>query len=78
MNIKGGGKGGRNFNDREQSARVRTLTLEKIEKILKGKRTKLQDAVILKLAGTVLPRLNEHTGEGGGALIISFDKSFDG
>lgn len=72
------GKGGREFNDRVQSARVRTLALTKIEAILKGKKTKMQELVILKLAGTVLPRLNELTGEAGGPLIISFDKAFEG
>ena len=68
--MNGTGQGGKSFQDRELAARVRTLGLEKIESILKGKRTKLQDAVILKLAGTLLPRLNEHTGAEGGPMEI--------
>lgn len=64
----GTGRGGKNFQDRELAARVRTLALEQIEKVLKGKESEFKKAVILRLAGTVLPRLNEHTGEGGKEL----------
>lgn len=68
------GQGGKSFQDREQAARVRTLALAKIEKILKGKKTRFQEAVILKLAGTVLPRLNEVTGEDGGPIKVDISK----
>lgn len=71
------GQGGKSFQDRQLAADVRTLTLEKIQKILKGKRTKFQDALILKLAGTVLPRLNEVSGEGGGPVEITLIKYAD-
>ena len=71
------GQGGKSFQDRELAARVRTLTLHECEKaLLKGK-GKLYEAVLLKLAGTVLPRLNEVTGEDGRPLSISFDNSFN-
>ena len=33
-----------------------------------------QQALILRLAGTVLPRLNEHTGENGEAININVSK----
>ena len=76
MSNIGTGKGGRSFQDREQSARVRTLALSEIEKILKKPSHKLYGQVIVKLAGSVLPRLNEHTGEDGSPLVVKFDKSF--
>lgn len=69
-------KGGREFNDRVLSARVRTLALNEIEKILKKPKHKLYSAVIIKLAGSVLPRMNEHTGADGEPLVLSFDNAF--
>lgn len=54
------------MQDRELAARVRRLALSEIEKILlRKKMDKLKEAVVLKLAGTVLPRLNEHSGPDG-------------
>lgn len=65
------GAGGKSFQDRELAARVRTLALTEIETILKRKKMdKLKEAVILKLAGTVLPRLNEHGGPDGSELPV--------
>ena len=61
----GTGQGGKSMQDREQAARVRTLALSEIEKILKKPSHKLYGQVIVKLAGTVLPRLNEHSGPDG-------------
>jgi len=72
--VNGTGKGGKSFQDRELAARVRTLTLEKIERILKGKKSRFQEAVILRLAGAILPRLNEVTGEGGGPVEVTLIK----
>lgn len=59
------GKGGKTYEDRQLAGRVRTLALEEIEKILHRPKHKLYGAVIIKLAGTVLPRLNEHSGPEG-------------
>lgn len=61
----GTGQGGKSMQDRELAARVRTLTLQECEKALLKKKGKLYEAVLLKLAGSVLPRLNEHTGGNG-------------
>ena len=67
----GTGKGGKSFQDRELAARVRSLGLQEIEKALKRKDSdKFKQAVILKLAGNVLPRLNEHTGADGKELPV--------
>jgi hypothetical protein len=63
--------------DRTLAADVRRLTLNKIKTILErpvvemNERDKeLHDAILLKLAGTVLPRLNEVTGEDGGPIKV--------
>lgn len=61
----GNGQGGKTSNDRELAARVRTLTLKECEKALLKRKGKLYEAVLLKLAGSVLPRLNEHSGPEG-------------
>ncbi len=62
---------GKNMNDRELAARVRTLALEEIEKVLIKGNGQLYEAVLIKLAGSVLPRLNELTGDGGGPIEIN-------
>lgn len=69
MKITGGQKG-KSFNDRELAGEVRTLTLTEIKKALLGDDEDFKKQVILKLAGTILPRLNELTGENGGAIKI--------
>lgn len=66
----GTGRVGKTFNDRELAARVRTLTLKEIEKTLKGQDSEFKKAVILKLSTNILPRLNEHSGEGGGPMTF--------
>lgn len=64
------GKGGKSLNDRELAARVRTLALKEIERALKNKKNKrLYEAILIRLAGSVLPRLNEHTGADGDELF---------
>lgn len=57
-------------NDRELGARVRRLTLKKIEAILLGNDEEFKKAVILKLSSSILPRINEHSGEGGEAMKV--------
>lgn len=69
MKISGGQKG-KSFNDRELAGEVRTLTLNEIKKALTGTDEDFKKQVILKLAGSILPRLNELTGENGGAIQI--------
>lgn len=66
----GTGQGGKTLQDRELAARVRNLALSEIEKILTKPKHKLYGAVIVKLAGSVLPRLNEHTGAEGRELPV--------
>lgn len=76
MNL-GTGRGGKNFQDRELAAQVRSLALSQIKEILeRDEWDELKKAVVLKLAGTVLPRLNEHTGEGGAPIVLRFDNAF--
>ena len=65
-----GGKKGKSFNDRELAGEVRTLTLNEIKKALTGNDEDFKKQIILRLSGSILPRLNEVTGENGGAIQI--------
>lgn len=72
-----GGTGAPSVVDRELSKKVRNLALDEIYKVLSLPIVKMKPddydlykALLIKLAGTVLPRLNEHTGEDGGAIAI--------
>ena len=60
--------------DRKLGAEVRRLTLKRIKAILEGEENDFQRAVILKLASTVLPRINEHSGEDGSPIVIQIAK----
>lgn len=61
---------------RQIAAEVRGLALNKVRAILKMKEAEMtrvqkdfHDTILLKLAPTLLPRLNEHTGEDGKDLF---------
>lgn len=76
-----GNRGGQSFNDRRLAAEVRSLTLNKIKDILEQPIVKMEKgdyelykAILIKLSGSVLPRLNEHTGEDGERIIIKIAK----
>ncbi len=80
MKLATGGKG-KSFNDRELAGRVRTLTLEKIEALftmpevkMKADDYDLYKQILVKLAGSILPRLNEHTGEGGDPIVVQIER----
>jgi hypothetical protein len=67
-----GNSGGKSVNDRELAAEVRSLTLNKIKTLfelkdeeMNNRQRILHDRILEKLAGSVLPRLNEHTGQNG-------------
>jgi len=65
-----GNSGGKSLNDRKLAAAVRTLALTEIKAILEKKGlSELKKQIILKLAPSLLPRLNEHTGEDGTELF---------
>ena len=68
-----GNKGGNSLQDRQLAADVRTFALKEIYSVLRTGQTKgnkdLYRAVLIRLAGNVLPRLNEHTGEDGEQLF---------
>jgi hypothetical protein len=73
----GTGKSGKSFNDRVLAAKVRTLTLEEIKKVLERETMdEFKKALILKLASNILPRLTELTGEDGepiqGKVTVEF------
>ena len=70
---------GKDYESRQLSKEVRDFALIEIRDILKGKKKvdkRFRQALILKLAGAVLPRLNEHTGEDGQPVIVKFDNAF--
>lgn len=59
------------FNDLQLAARVRSLALKEVEKVLlQPELDEFKKAVILRLAGNVLPRLNEHSGPDGGEIPV--------
>lgn len=65
-----GNTGGKSLNDRQLAASVRSLALGEIQTILmQTGLTEMKKAIILKLAPSLLPRLNEHTGEDGKDLF---------
>lgn len=60
------------INDKKLAAEVRVLALSEIKEILTTPAnfpTLFRQQLLLKLAGTVLPRLNEHTGAEGKDLF---------
>lgn len=65
-----GNSGGKSLNDRKLAASVRTLALSEIKAILEEEGfTEMKKQIILKLAPSLLPRLNEHTGDDGKDLF---------
>jgi hypothetical protein len=75
-------QGGKSYNDRVLASEVRTLGLKKIKQCLEDEKNEkysadFQRQLLLRLAGTLLPRLNEHTGEDGQPINIQFDKKFE-
>ena len=71
----GTGQGGKSMQDRELATKVRTKALNDIYAVLDGDEdvetwSDLKKQVVLKLAGTVLPRLNELSGKDGGPIEI--------
>lgn len=60
-------------NDRKLGAEVRRMALKKVRVILSDdyEDKEFQKAVLLKLTPTLLPRLNEHTGDNGGAIVVA-------
>jgi hypothetical protein len=68
------GKGGLVFNDRELAAKVRTLTLNECKFWLENRKSKMYKLVLGNLSRSVLPRMNEITGENGGPLVIELPK----
>jgi len=69
----GTGRKGKSFQDRELAGQVRRLALQEIKEILEDKEMKDQKfrkAVVLKLTGQILPRLNEVSGLDGEPLYL--------
>jgi hypothetical protein len=78
----GVGKGGKTFQDRQKTALLRNEVIDAVSAILKDDPSVEQwsdykKRVVERLASTVLPRLNEHTGADGADLKIVFDPVFN-
>lgn len=73
--MKGGSKGNQ-FSDRELAGQVRNLALGHLYKILQpGYKDKdFQKQMLLKIASSLLPRQNEHTGADGKDLNIEISQ----
>lgn len=69
MKLATGGKG-KQFNDRELAAEVRTLTLNEIKVALGGEDIEFKKAVILRLCGSILPRINAFEGNPGDDIEV--------
>ena len=69
-------KGGKSLNDREKSAKVRDKVLDTILSVYAGKKVSGKKwELTLRMATIVLPRLNEHTGDGGGPLRVEISET---
>lgn len=75
-------RGGKSVNDRLLAAEVRKMTLNKIKTLflmprvdMSASEASLHDALLIKLAGSVLPRLNEVTGEDGSPLVVQMSQA---
>lgn len=62
-------QGGVSLNDRKLAANIRRKLLKEAEKILDGKDEPLKRELLWKMCGTLLPRLQEHTGADGEKLF---------
>lgn len=71
----GTGQGGKSFQDRELAADVRRAGLANVQLVLSdspkvAKWSEYKKQMVLRLAPGLLPKLNEHTGEDGGAIKL--------
>lgn len=77
----GTGQGGKTLNDRKLAASVRTQALNDVLAVLQGKPeveewSDYKKQLLAKMSSSLLPKLNEHTGEDGEPINISFDNAF--
>ena len=60
---------GVSLNNRKLATSVRTKLLKEVEKILDSGTPEEKKEILFRMCGTLLPRLNEHTGEDGEKLF---------
>lgn len=65
------GSKGKQYSDRQLAGEVRDLALNEIKRALLGDDVEFKKAVVLRLAGSLLPRLNEVSGPDGAPIPIS-------
>jgi hypothetical protein len=59
------------LNDRRLAGEVRTLTLREMKRVLTGDDEDYKKQLLLKIASSTLPRINEHSGEDGEAIKVA-------
>jgi hypothetical protein len=62
------------YTDRLKAQKLRSLAIEEMIAVFQGDDKEFKKQLLLRMATTVLPRLNEHTGENGEAIIINVSK----
>lgn len=72
----GTGQGGKSIQDREIAAKVRTKGLNCLNAILSGNKevekwSEYKKNIVSRMAASLLPRLNEHSGEGGEPIKLA-------
>lgn len=76
----GTGQGGKSFQDRQRAAKLRNEVIDSLFLVMTDDPkvegwSDYKKRIVEKLAGTVLPRLNEHSGADGEPLVITFDNA---
>jgi hypothetical protein len=61
------------YTDRIKAQELRSLALAEMINALRGEDQEFKKALLLRLAGSVLPRLSEVTGENGEAMKITIE-----
>lgn len=68
---------GANLANRKLSDQLRWKLLKEANDIMDGDDKLAKKELLMKMANTILPRLNEHTGEGGGDIKVNIVKYGD-
>lgn len=76
----GTGQGGKSFQDRELAADVRREGLNNVKLVLTddpkvNEWSDFKKQMVLRLAPGLLPKLNEHSGEGGGPISVEISEA---
>lgn len=77
---------GKSHQDREKASELRSKVMDNLFLVLSDSKkdlakvkkwSKLKTELVTRMSTSILPRLNELTGEDGAPLTVTFDKSFN-